>query len=141
MASAPNSLYHRLGTGAIDFSTDTLKVALFTSSATFDVDTDDLAYSTTNECPATGNYVAGGFALDNVAWTVDDANNRVNLTADNEVISNVTIADYQYIVIYDDSTTPKYIISITDLGSAQSVTNTTLTLTMPNPVFRLNTAP
>lgn len=141
MASlAPNSLYHRLGTGAIDFSSDTFKVALFQSTMTgFDVDTDDLDFSDLgNESSGTG-YTSGGATI-SVTWAVDDANNRAELTATDVTFSNATIADYQFAVIYDDTTTPKYVIRSVDYGSAKSVSGTDLTLSFPNDVFHLGSA-
>lgn len=49
---------------------DVFNLALFTSSKVIQVD--DVTYSTTNECPETGNYVHGGYAFTNTNNTVTD---------------------------------------------------------------------
>lgn len=54
---------HAFGTTVVRAATtaDTFKIALYTSSATLSAST--TAYSTSNECPSTGNYTAGGNTL------------------------------------------------------------------------------
>ena len=54
---------HAFGTTVVRAATtaDTFKIALYTSSATLSAAT--TAYSTSNECPSTGNYSAGGNTL------------------------------------------------------------------------------
>lgn len=54
---------HNFGTGVVRASTaaDTFKLALYTSSATLSATT--TAYTTSGECPSTGNYSAGGNTL------------------------------------------------------------------------------
>jgi hypothetical protein len=47
--------------GLQNFSANTFKIALYTSSATLDANT--TAYSTSNEVASTGNYSAGGNTL------------------------------------------------------------------------------
>jgi len=49
---------------------DVFNLALFTSSKVIEVD--DTTYSTTNECPETGNYVHGGYAFDHDLQSVTD---------------------------------------------------------------------
>lgn len=55
-----NSFKEQLLLGVHDFSTDTIKIALYSSAATLDNST--TAYSTTNEITGTG-YTAGGKTL------------------------------------------------------------------------------
>ena len=143
MAVSPNSLYQGLGQGLFDFSSDTLKLALFTSSMTgFNIDTDSLGYAALGgECPATGNYVSGGFSLTGVTWTTDDATDTVTLTASTLVVPDLTIADYRYLVIYDDTSVGKLVIAREDLGATQSVTATEVSFSFPNGIFSLSTAP
>jgi hypothetical protein len=57
----PTSFKIQLLNGLQNFSANTFKIALYTSSATLDANT--TAYSTSNEAPSTGNYVAGGNTL------------------------------------------------------------------------------
>lgn len=54
---------HAFGTTVVRAATtaDTFKIALYTSSATLSAAT--TAYTTSNECPSTGNYSAGGNTL------------------------------------------------------------------------------
>lgn len=54
---------HAFGTTVVRAATtaDTFKIALYTSSATLSAST--TAYTTSNECPSTGNYTAGGNTL------------------------------------------------------------------------------
>lgn len=54
---------HAFGTTVVRAATtaDTFKIALYTSSATLSAAT--TAYTTSNECPSTGNYTAGGNTL------------------------------------------------------------------------------
>ena len=54
---------HAFGTTVVRAATtaDTFKIALYTSSATLGAGT--TAYTTSNECPSTGNYSAGGNTL------------------------------------------------------------------------------
>ena len=57
----PTSFKIQLLNGLQNFSANTFKIALYTSAATLDANT--TAYSTSNEAPSTGNYVAGGNTL------------------------------------------------------------------------------
>jgi hypothetical protein len=57
----PTSFKIQLLNGLQNFSANTFKIALYTSSATLDANT--TAYSTSNEVASTGNYTAGGNTL------------------------------------------------------------------------------
>lgn len=57
----PTSFKIELLNGLQNFSADTFKIALYTSSATLDANT--TAYTTSNEVAATGNYTTGGNTL------------------------------------------------------------------------------
>jgi hypothetical protein len=57
----PTSFKIQLLNGLQNFSANTFKIALYTSSATLDANT--TAYTTSNEVAATGNYVTGGNTL------------------------------------------------------------------------------
>ena len=139
MATTPHATYHRIGQGEVDFSSDVFKVALMTSSWSPPTDDENNPYWTnTNEITdSTGDYTAGGETLDNTAWTSNDTSNAAEFTADPETLTGSTIADYRYAVIYDDTHANDLIISITDFGSAQSITDTDLTLTMPSVIFSI----
>lgn len=62
----------------IDLDTDTIKVALCTSSYTPNQDTHDFRDDVTNEISGTG-YTAGGATLAGVALTYDSATNEVRV--------------------------------------------------------------
>lgn len=57
----PTSFKIQLLNGLQNFSANTFKIALYTSSATLDANT--TAYTTSNEVAATGNYTTGGNVL------------------------------------------------------------------------------
>ena len=139
MATVPHSTYHRIGQGEVDFANDTFKVALMTSSWSPPTDDENDPYWTnTNEITdSAGDYTAGGETLANQSWASNDTANAAQFTADPVTLTGSTIADYRYAVIYDDTHANDLIISITDFGSAQSITATDLTLTMPTPIFEI----
>lgn len=85
----------------VHLSTDTYKIALYTSAATLDATT--TAYSATNEASGTG-YSAGGMALTGfttntsgttawIDWTVDPAWTTATITARGALIYNSTQAN------------------------------------------------
>ncbi|MCE7697876.1 MAG: hypothetical protein K8E24_003230 [Methanobacterium paludis] len=89
----------------MDLSSDTLKVALFTSS--IDPETNRDVYEkyadiSANEVVGTG-YTAGGVTLTNVNLAIDTTNHIVKLTADDPAWESSTITA-KYAVIYDAST-------------------------------------
>lgn len=65
----------------IDLDTDTIKVALCTSSYTPNQDTHDFFNDVTNELPTAGGYTAGGLALSGVTWTYSAGSNTWTLDA------------------------------------------------------------
>lgn len=76
--------------GGIDLDTDTIKVALVTSSYTPDQDAHDFFDDVTNEVSGTG-YSAGGASLANKAVTADNTDNEGVFDADDVVWSTSTI--------------------------------------------------
>lgn len=138
--AAPNSFYLNALSGNIDLTTGVWKTALFPSTWTLDIDNDDVwADISADEVTGT-NYTAGGLTT-TLTLTQDDTDNRAELTATAIVFSNVTIADYRYAVLYQDSGGgAQYIAIAFDFGSAKSVTAQDLTVNWPNDVFRLATA-
>lgn len=65
-----NNFKAKIMDGSIDLDTDTIKVALVTSSYTPDADTHDFFDDVTNEVSGTG-YTAGGAEITSLAVTVD----------------------------------------------------------------------
>jgi len=95
---------HAFGTTVVRAATtaDTFKIALYTSSATLSAST--TAYSTSNECPSTGNYSAGGNTLTvsqvptstgTTAWLdfADTTWSNATITANGALIYNSTQSD------------------------------------------------
>ena len=107
-----------------DFTADTFKLALFTSSASLDATT--TAYSTTNEVSGTG-YSAGGATLTTVAPTTSGTTAFVDF---NDVsFSNSTITA-RGALIYNSSKSNKA-VAVYDFGSDQTTSNATFTVTIP----------
>jgi hypothetical protein len=113
----------------VDWDTDTIKVALTTSSYTPNQDTHDYFNDVTNEVSGTG-YTAGGNTLGSKTITYDDANNVIVLDAADTTWSSSTITA-RYAVVYAStgtaSTSP--LIGYVDFGSDQSSTNGNFTIT------------
>lgn len=107
-----------------DFTTDTFKIALYTSSATLDAST--TAYTTTNEVVGTG-YTAGGETLANI--TVTSSGITAFIDFDDIVISNSTITA-RGALIYNNSKSNKA-VAVYDFGSDQSSTASTFTIQVP----------
>jgi VCBS repeat-containing protein len=74
--------------GQQNFSANTFKLALYTSSATLGENT--TAYSATNEVPSTGNYSAGGNTL-SVSVTPTNTGNVAFISFANTSWANATI--------------------------------------------------
>ena len=108
----------------INLVSDDVKVALFTSSYTPNVDTDTTYAGITGQAAGTG-YTAGGLSLTNKTLTQDAANNVWKFDADDITFSAVSIA-FRYAVIYDN--TNGYLIGYVDFGTTQTATNQDLTI-------------
>lgn len=76
--------------GSVDLDTDTIKVALVTSSYTPDIDAHDYFNDVTNEVTGTG-YTAGGATLANKAVTQDNTNDKGVFDADDVAWTTSTI--------------------------------------------------
>lgn len=85
-----NSFKAKIMDGSIDLNTDTIKVALVTSSYTPDQDTHDFFDDVTNEVVGDG-YTAGGATLANCAVTADNTDNEGVFDADDVTWSSSTI--------------------------------------------------
>jgi hypothetical protein len=123
---------------AIDFDTDTLKVALVTSSYTPNQDTHDFFDDVTNEVTGTG-YTAGGATLANPAVTLDTTNDLVKFDADDTVWSTATITARAGVLYKSTGTaSTSGLIAYIDFGS--DVTSTAADFTIAwhsNGILRL----
>ena len=114
----------------VDFDSDTIKVALVSSSYTPDQDAHDYWNDvSSNEVTGTG-YTAGGATLASKTATYDSANNVVILDAADTTWASSTITA-RYAVIYDATGTSSTsaLIGYVDFGSDQSSTNGNFTIT------------
>ena len=90
--------------GGIDLDTDTIKLALVTSSYTPDIDLHEDFADITNEVVGTG-YVAGGQALTTKSVVVDNTNDLAKFDADDVTWGTSTITARAGI-LYKDTGTP-----------------------------------
>lgn len=115
----------------IDWDSDTIKVALLSSSYTPNQDTHDYFDDvSTYEVTGTG-YTTGGITLASKTSTYDGTNNVIVLDAADVTWSSSTITA-RYAVVYDDSgasAASKALIGYVDFGSDQSSTNGNFTIT------------
>src|ERR1044072_4016231 len=98
-----NSFKRDIMNGALDLDTDTIKVALVTSSYTPNQDTHTKFSDVTNEVSGTG-YTAGGTALANKAVTADNTDNEGVFDADDVTWSSSTITARGAVVYKDTGT-------------------------------------
>lgn len=119
------------GANVVDWDTDTIKVALTTSTYVPNQDTDDFFNDVTNELSATG-YTAGGVTITTPTITYDTASNEIRLDADDPSWSSATWSTARIAVWYKStgtaSTSP--LIGYMDFASDQSVSSGTFTITL-----------
>ena len=115
----------------IDWDSDTIKVALLSSSYTPNQDTHDYFDDvSTYEVSGTG-YTTGGITLASKTSTYDGTNNVIVLDAADVTWSSSTITA-RHAVVYNDSGASagtKALIGYEDFGSDQSSTNGNFTIT------------
>ena len=121
-----NSFKQELLQGLHDLDGHTLKLALYTSSATLGPTT--TAFSTTNESSGT-NYTSGGATISNVAVSLSGTVAFVDF--DDVSFSSATISDAAGALIYNSSASNRA-IAVLDFGSPKSVSGGTLTVSLPS---------
>jgi hypothetical protein len=123
-----NSFKAKMMDGSIDLDTDTIKVALVTSSYTPDQDAHVFFSSVTNEVSGTG-YTAGGATLANKAVTQDNTDNEGVFDADDVSWTSSTITARGAVVYKSTgtaSTSP--LICYIDFGADKVSTNGTFSI-------------
>lgn len=123
-----NSFKAKIMDGSIDLDTDTIKVALVTSSYTPDQDAHDFFDDVTNEISGTG-YTAGGASLASKAVTADNTDNEGVFDAADVTWSTATITA-RGAVIYKSTGTSSTsaLICYLDFGSDQTATGADFTI-------------
>jgi len=110
-----------------DLDTDTIKIALYTSSATLDAST--TAYTATNEVTGTG-YSAGGETLANS--TVATSGTTAYVDFDNPEWTGATFTA-RGALIYNDTTAGDNSIAVLDFGGDFTVSSGTFRIVFPAP--------
>ena len=105
-------------------STDTYKIALFTSSATLDAST--TAYSTTNEVSGTG-YTAGGVSLTGFSSGLDGSTAYITFSDASWTTATITARGA---LIYNSTKSNKAVATF-DFGSDITSTSGTFTVDLP----------
>lgn len=115
--------------GAIDLDTDTIKVALVTSSYTPNADTHEDMADITNEVTGTG-YTAGGATLANKTVTADTTDDEGVFDADDVTWTNSTITARGAVVYKSTGTAANdLLICYFDFGSDKSSSAGNFTIT------------
>jgi len=112
--------------GGQNFSADTFKLALYTSSATLGENT--TAYSATNEVASAGNYSAGGNTL-SVSVTPTNSGNVAYISFSNSSWANATITA-NGALIYNSSSS-NAAVAVLAFGGDKTSTNGTFAVNFP----------
>jgi hypothetical protein len=123
--------------GQHNFSANTFKLALYTSSATLNENT--TAYSATNEVPSTGNYSAGGNTL-TVSVTPTNTGNVAYISFSNTSWLNATITANGALIY--NSNLSNAAVCVLAFGGDKTSTNGTFAINFPtadatNAIIRL----
>ena len=116
------------GTAVVDWDTDTIKVALTTSSYAPAQDTDDFFNDVTNEITGTG-YTAGGATLGSKTATYDTASNEMRLdAADTQWTSSSFTARNAVVYKSTGTAATSPLLSYVDFGGDETVSSGTFTI-------------
>lgn len=115
--------------GTFNLSSDTIRVALCTSSYTPDIDTHEDFADITNEVSGTG-YTAEGAELASKTVTKDTTNNKGVFDAADTAWTSSTITA-RYAIVYKDTgtTSTSTLIGYIDFGQNESTSGSTFTIT------------
>lgn len=118
----------QLMTGTHNFTAstgDVFKIALYQSTANLGATT--TAYSSSNECPSTGNYSAGGQALTNVTPTSSGTTAYTDF--DDETWANATITANGALIY--NSSAANAAVCVLAFGGDKTSTNGDFTIVFP----------
>lgn len=116
------------GTHNFTNAANVFKIALYTSAATMDATT--TVYSSTNECPATGNYSTGGYTLTNVTPTWNTSGGAAAITDFGDALWSAATITSRGALIYNSSATNKSVV-VLDFGSDKTSTAGDFTVQFP----------
>lgn len=124
-----NSFKQKIMDGSIDLDTDTIKVALVTSSYTVSQDDHEDYADITNEVPNGDGYTTGGATLASAAVTKDNADNEGVFDANDVTWAASTITARGAIIYkYDATAGLAWFICYIDFGSDQSSSSGNFTI-------------
>jgi hypothetical protein len=112
--------------GAQNFSSNTFKIALYTSTATLGEST--TVYTTSGEVPSTGNYTAGGNTL-TVNVTPTSSGNVAYVSFANTTWANATITANGALIY--NNTQANAAVAILAFGGDKTSTNGNFTINFP----------
>ena len=118
--------------GDHDISSDTIKLALYESSATLDANTS--AYSASDEVGGSGTYAAGGGTLAgaNVSLTKTNATaSTAFVDFDDLSFTSATISAQAALIYNTSSVNVNASIAVLDFGGVKTSTNGTFTIQFP----------
>jgi len=110
----------------MDMDADTIKIALYTSSATLNATT--TAYTTSNEVASGGGYTTGGVALANSTVGVSGTTAYVDFDDPEWTSASFTARGA---LIYNDTTTGDKSIAVLDFGGDFTVSSGTFRIVFP----------
>lgn len=126
-----NALKHIMD-GSLDMDTGAIKVTLATSSYTPDLDHEFRSSCSTYEPSPSGDFVAGGTAVDSKAVTYDSTNNRGVFDCADEAWTGATItARTAILYLAVGSAATDILIAYASEASDVTSTNGTFTVAMP----------
>lgn len=129
-------------TGGINLETDTFKAMLTTVAYVPDQDAHVFRSSVTNEVAASGDYVAGGVAVD-ISVLYDAASNQVRVTIPDAVLNNTSITNGRVVVVYKARGGAAGADELVFFGvhdTDQTSSNGTFTIDFPAPAATLTVA-
>jgi hypothetical protein len=124
----PTSFKVQLLNGLQNFSANTFKIALYTSSASLDANT--TAYSTSNEVAATGNYVTGGNTLSVTTTPTDGGSGTTAYIDFADTTWTAATITARGALIYNNSQ-GNSAVAVLDFGSDKTSTDGDFTIQFP----------
>lgn len=117
--------------GVFDFSTDTLRLALYDSTASLTAAT--TAYTTTGELATAGGYTAGGEIAVPTVSTASTSNGPVLMIDFADITWATATFTTRGALLYDDTAAGNPAIAVLDFGSDQTRVATNFVVQFPQP--------